>query len=87
MFRLLYTLSENFKGQMLCRFCDPVFLSSPRYFINCSRTKFQAIIVNVCFHAKFLPECFLLEHSFDFTSRVTFSRLIFCLFELCAFRN
>ena len=43
-----------------------------------SRTKFEAIIVNVCvLYAKFSLDCFVVEHSFYFTSRVTFSRWTF----------
>ena len=48
---------------------------------DCSRTKFDAIIANVSlFYAKFVLGRFLLQHSFDFNSQVTFSRLSFDFF-------
>ena len=51
--------------------CKKLFFIIMNYeFHDCSRTEFEAIVVNVCvLSAKFLFLRFVLEHSFDFISR------------------
>ena len=52
-----------------------MFRGMPFFGNNCSQIVEQ-LLQTCVFHSIFLPDGFLLEHSFDFTSRKTFSRLI-----------
>ena len=52
----------------ILRLSSLLFLFLVLLLFNCPRTKFEAVIVRLCFYAKFLLGRFVIENFFDFIS-------------------